>query len=658
MARQSSAKSSGRRKTPSAAKATKPVKTAKSKTNPAADRKPGKRVSSIWDRLRRIAAVSIAVAVLTATAGILWFARDLPNPREIARVTRTPAISLLDSRGREFANFGGVVGDQVSVDQLPPWLIAAVIATEDRRFYRHFGIDLRGIFRAAFRNLREGGVREGGSTITQQLAKNLFLTHQRSYKRKIQEVLLALWLEQNLSKDEILTLYLNRVYFGAGAYGVDAAARRYFAKPATGVTLGEAAMLAGLLTAPSRYAPTVNPQGARARAGVVLSDMVEAGLLEDDQADAAKARTVSIATQPTRRRGRYFADWVRDQLPDYVGTSGNTDLVVGTTLDVDLQAAAESAISETMAAAKRDLNAGQAALIAMTGNGAVRAMVGGADYRASSYNRAVTALRQPGSAFKLFVYLAALENGISPSSRVVDAPLEINGWKLRNYSGRFRGDMSLREAFATSVNTVAVWVSERLGRGRVIDTARRLGITSKMASHPSIALGAAEVTLIELTAAYAAVANGGFGVWPHAIVEVGGNGDHGLYRRQGTGPGRVLSATTSRQMTALLQAVVTSGTGRAAQMDGFAAGKTGTSQDYRDAWFVGFSGDLVVGVWVGNDNATPMRGVTGGTLPARIWRQFMSAVLPASRPAPVPKPAADAPTLWQRLSDMLYQENR
>ena len=658
MARQSSAKSSGRRKTPSAAKATKPVKTAKSKTNPAADRKPGKRVSSIWDRLRRIAAVSIAVAVLTATAGILWFARDLPNPREIARVTRTPAISLLDSRGREFANFGGVVGDQVSVDQLPPWLIAAVIATEDRRFYRHFGIDLRGIFRAAFRNLREGGVREGGSTITQQLAKNLFLTHQRSYKRKIQEVLLALWLEQNLSKDEILTLYLNRVYFGAGAYGVDAAARRYFAKPATGVTLGEAAMLAGLLTAPSRYAPTVNPQGARARAGVVLSDMVEAGLLEDDQADAAKARTVSIATQPTRRRGRYFADWVRDQLPDYVGTSGNTDLVVGTTLDVDLQAAAESAISETMAAAKRDLNAGQAALIAMTGNGAVRAMVGGADYRASSYNRAVTALRQPGSAFKLFVYLAALENGISPSSRVVDAPLEINGWKPRNYSGRFRGDMSLREAFATSVNTVAVRVSERLGRGRVIDTARRLGITSKMASHPSIALGAAEVTLIELTAAYAAVANGGFGVWPHAIVEVGGNGDHGLYRRQGTGPGRVLSATTSRQMTALLQAVVTSGTGRAAQMDGFAAGKTGTSQDYRDAWFVGFSGDLVVGVWVGNDNATPMRGVTGGTLPARIWRQFMSAVLPASRPAPVPKPAADAPTLWQRLSDMLYQENR
>ena len=658
MARQSSGKSSGRRKTPSAAKATKPVKTTKSKTKPAADRKPGKRVSSIWDRLRRIAAVSIAVAVLTATAGILWFARDLPNPREIARVTRTPAISLLDSRGREFANFGGVVGDQVSVDQLPPWLIAAVIATEDRRFYRHFGIDLRGIFRAAFRNLREGGVREGGSTLTQQLAKNLFLTHQRSYKRKIQEVLLALWLEQNLSKDEILTLYLNRVYFGAGAYGVDAAARRYFAKPATGVTLGEAAMLAGLLTAPSRYAPTVNPQGARARAGVVLSDMVEAGFLEDEQADAAKAKTVSIVTRPTRRRGRYFADWVRDQLPDYVGTGGNTDLVVGTTLDVDLQAAAESAISETMAAAKRDLNAGQAALIAMTGDGAVRAMVGGADYRASTYNRAVTALRQPGSAFKLFVYLAALENGISPSSRVVDAPLEINGWKPRNYSGRFRGDMSFREAFATSVNTVAVRVSERLGRGRVIDTARRLGITSKMASHPSIALGAAEVTLIELTAAYAAVANGGFGVWPHAIVEVGGNGDHGLYRRQGTGPGRVLSATTSRQMTALLQAVVTSGTGRAAQMDGFAAGKTGTSQDYRDAWFVGFSGDLVVGVWVGNDDATPMRGVTGGTLPARIWRQFMRAVQPASRPAPVPKPAADAPTLWQRLSDMLYQENR
>jgi len=663
MARQSSGEASKRRKTADSAKG-----------NPKKARKPvrsARPAHNIWSRLGRIAAVSIVVILLTAIATVLWFARDLPNPREIASVTRTPAVTLLDSEGQMFAKFGGIVGDHVTVDQLPPWLSAAVIATEDRRFYRHFGVDIRGILRAAFRNLREGSVREGGSTLTQQLAKNLFLTHQRSLKRKIQEVLLAVWLEQNLSKDKILTLYLNRVYFGAGAYGVDAAARRYFAKPATGVSLAEAAMLAGLLTAPSRYAPNVNPRGARARAAIVLSDMVEAGFLDVAQAETAKAANVPIARQPAQRHGRHFADWVRDQLPDYVGPVDGSRLVVGTTLDMKLQAAAETAIAETMAlAATRNLKVGQASLIAMTGDGAVRAMVGGSNYRSSTYNRAVTATRQPGSAFKLFVYLAALEKGFSPVSRVVDEPVEVNGWKPRNYSGKFGGEMSLREAFATSVNTIAVKMSERVGRARVIETAHRLGIMSKLDPNPSLPLGTAEVTLIELTAAYAAVANGGIGVWPHAIVEVRDRSDQALYRREGTGPGRVLAVATSRQMTGLLQAVVASGTGRAAQIKALAAGKTGTSQDYRDAWFVGFSGDLIVGVWVGNDDATPMRGVTGGGLPAHIWRRFMSAAQPAPRPAAPTKPIVNgstpgppnsptsSPTLWQHLSDMLYQENR
>ena len=623
------------------------------KTDRKTDPGPG---HGLWLRLRRVTAMSVVVALVAAVAALFWFARDLPNPREVSRVIRTPTVTLLDSKGQGFARFGGIVGDHVSVDQLPPWLTAAVIATEDRRFYRHIGVDLRGILRAALRNLREGGVREGGSTLTQQLAKNLFLTHQRSIKRKIQEVLLAIWLEQNLSKDEILTLYLNRVYFGAGAYGIDAAARRYFAKPATAVTLGEAAMLAGLLKAPSRYAPTVNPRGARQRAATVLSAMVAAGLLDQQQATVASASEVVIAVQPAQRHGRHFADWVRDQLPDYIGVAGSADLVVGTTLDLDLQAAAEQALAEVLTAAGRDRRAGQAALVAMTGSGAVRAMVGGRDYRASTYNRAVTSLRQPGSAFKLFVYLTALENGFAPASRFVDGPVDIDGWRPRNYSGRFQGEMSLRDAFAGSVNTIAVKVSEQVGRGRVIETARRLGITSDLPPHPSIALGAVEVTLIELTAAYAAVANGGTGVWPHAIAEVGGSGRL-VYRRQGTGPGRVIAAASAREMANLLRAVVTSGTGRAAQLDIPAAGKTGTSQENRDAWFVGFADGLVVGVWIGNDDASPMRGVTGGGLPAQIWHRFMASARSA-RPAPLrpePQSLSDAPTLWQRLSDMLSQ---
>ena len=600
------------------------------------------------------------MSIVLVVAVVLWYARDLPNPREIAHVTKTPTVALLDFKGQTFARFGGIVGDHVSVDQMPPWLTAAVIAVEDRRFYHHLGVDFRGVLRAAFRNLREGGIREGGSTLTQQLAKNLFLTHQRSFKRKIQEVLLAIWLEQNLSKDEILTLYLNRVYFGAGAYGVDAAARRYFAKPATAVTLGEAAMLAGLLKAPSRYAPNVNPGGARDRAATVLSAMVASGMLDEQQAAEAKARPVKIVKQPIQRQGRHFADWVRDQLPDYLGGGEDTNLVVGTTLDVELQAAAEKAVSEALAAVGSDRRAGQVALIAMTDTGAVRAMVGARDYRASTYNRAVTALRQPGSAFKLFVYLAALENGIAPTTSFIDEPINIDGWRPRNYSGRFEGTMSLRDAFARSINTIAVRISERVGRTRVIETARRLGVTSNLPPHPSIALGAVEVTLIELTGAYAAIANGGTGVWPHAIVEVGSDGGAAIYRRSGTGPGRVLDPAHARQMTELLRAVVREGTGRAARMDIPAAGKTGTSQGNRDAWFVGFAGDLVVGVWVGNDDASPMRGVTGGGLPAQIWRRFMALAQPATTlaPRPRPKPAPAEPTLWQRLGDMLSQGNR
>ena len=598
-------------------------------------------LSGIARRLLRTVVVSAVVAMVTLVAVVLWFSRDLPDPRTIASMTRSPAAILLDINGEAFARFGGSVGEHVTVDQLPPWLISPVVATEDRRFYRHFGVDPRGIVRAAFSNLRAAGIREGGSTLTQQLAKNLFLTHRRHFKRKVQEILLAIWLERNLSKDEILTLYLNRVYFGAGAYGVDAAARRYFRKPATEVSLAEAAMLAGLLKAPSRYAPTVNPEGARLRAATVLDDMVEAGVIGGDQAGRAREKPAIIGPQPGQRRGRHFADWVRDQLPDYLGNYAATDLVLATTVDLDQQAVAEAVITEVMASARRDKVAGQAALVAMTGDGAIRALVGGVDYRTSTYNRAIAAMRQPGSAFKLFVYLAALETGLSPTSRLEDAPFSIDGWQPRNYSGNYRGAVTLRDAFTQSINTVAVRVSERVGRSKVVETARRLGVASALPPHPSIALGAVEVTLIELTSAYAAIANGGQGVWPYAIIGAASSG-RSLYTRSGTGPGKVVDAATVREMQDLLRAAVVEGTAKAVQSIRGAAGKTGTSQGFRDAWFIGFSGRLVAGVWVGNDDAHPMRRVTGGGLPARIWQSVMKSALGKAPPraASTAKPAA------------------
>ena len=610
-------------------------------------------------RLLRIAAVSAAAALVAMAAVALWFARDLPDPRTIAGVIHAPTVTLLDVGGETIARFGAAVGDPVTVDRLPPWLTAAVIATEDRRFYRHPGLDPRGIVRAAFSNLRAGGVREGGSTLTQQLAKNLFLTHERHFKRKVQELLLAIWLEHHLSKDEILALYLNRVYFGAGAYGVDAAARRYFGKPATEVSLAEAALLAGLLKAPSRYAPTVNPGGARRRAAAVLDDMVEAGLIDRPRAEAALALPAALTFRPAPRRGRHFADWVRDQLPDYLGGHSGADLAVATTLDLDLQGVAETVVAARMAGARDEEGVGQVALVAMTDGGAIRAMVGGLDYGASSYNRAITALRQPGSAFKLFVYLAALEHGLSPATRLDDAPLTVDGWQPRNYSGRYRGPVTLREALAHSINTVAVRVTERVGRGTVAAAARRLGITSALSPHPSIALGAVEVTLIELTAAYAAIANGGLGVWPHAIVAAASDGST-LYRRRGSGPGRVVESATARRLQGMLRAVVAEGTGRAVRSISGAAGKTGTSQAHRDAWFVGYTGDLVAGVWVGNDDSSPTRGVTGGGLPARIWHDFMRAARSAPAVARESEPAARSAdsTFWRRLSDMLSEGGR
>ncbi|MBT6428232.1 MAG: PBP1A family penicillin-binding protein, partial [Rhodospirillaceae bacterium] len=564
--------------------------------------------------------------IIAVMGVIVWYAYDLPSVDKLSAIQRKPSITLLDHKGRKVAEFGDVYGVPVQLNQLPKHLPRAVVATEDRRFYSHYGVDPIGLTRALVNNLWAGRIVQGGSTISQQLAKNVFLTHQRTLKRKVQEFLLALWLEANFSKDQILTLYLNRVYLGAGAYGVDAAARRYFSKPAAKVNLAEAAMLAGLLKAPSRLAPTRNLKAARARAAVVLNNMVDVGFIEPAAARAAKTKPAGLrrgrggAVQPAR----YFADWVMDRLTDFLGPT-ERNLVIRTTLDRTMQGHAEAAMAKLFAgpAAKRKI--GQGALLAMAPNGAVRAMVGGRDYGKSQYNRATQARRQPGSAFKPVVYLAGLEAGMRPDTPFTDKPITVAGWSPKNYAEKYRGRLTFSQALAYSSNSVAVQISERVGRDKVIGAARRLGLSSRLPSHPSIALGAAEVGLLELTTAYAALANKGIGALPHGILEVRDGRNNLLYRRHGSGRGQVARPWHVAELSQMLAGTIRVGTGRNARIGRPAAGKTGTSQDYRDAWFLGYTAELVAGVWLGNDNGAPMNRVTGGGAPARLWRDFMLA---------------------------------
>ena len=579
-----------------------------------------------------VAAIWGAVAAL---ALIAWYGYDLPDISDLGERQRNPSITLLAADGAIIARYGDLYGPPATIEAMPAYLIEAVLATEDRRFYDHFGLDVFGLARATVANLRAGRIVQGGSTLTQQLAKIVFLTPERTLKRKVQELLLALWLERNFTKGEILSIYLNRVYLGAGAYGVEMAARRYFAKSVARLSLAEAAMIAGLLKAPSRYAPTRNIERARGRARQVLAGMVDAGYLTQAEADAAARNPARVApSRYTGAGGRYFADWVLDQVAGYAGP-GAGDITVITTLDSGQQRVAEQAVARALAGEGAKRGAGQAALVAMSPNGAVRAMVGGRDYATSQFNRASQARRQPGSAFKLFVYLAALEDGLDPETIVEDAPLTIDGWSPRNYDGSYAGRVSLRAALARSLNTVAVRLTERVGRATVVQAARRLGITSTLKTHPSLALGASEVSLIELTAAYAVFANNGRGVWPHGISEIRSAAGERLYRRAGSGTGAVVGRRALRQMVAMLSGVVARGTGRAAAMAWPAAGKTGTSQESRDAWFIGFTRDLVAGVWVGNDDGRPMKGVTGGGLPTRLWADFMRAALAGTQPKPL-----------------------
>jgi penicillin-binding protein 1A len=587
------------------------------------------------------------VAILGgATLG--YFALTLPDTSRLGVSQRRPAITILAEDSSTLANLGDLFGEPLTLKQMSPFLPQAVIATEDRRFYSHFGIDPIGMMRAAVVDLRARHVVQGGSTITQQLAKILFLTPERSLSRKIRETLLALWLERRFAKDQILEIYLNRVYLGAGTYGVDAAAHRYFGKSAAKLTLFESAVIAGLLKAPTRFSPANGRDRAVARAAQVLDNMVEAGFI--GVADATVAEKQGGALAVIGRPGsRYFADWVTDQIREFAG-AGDRDVTIRTTLDPRLQAAAEAAIADVLARSGAKNAVSQGALVALSPDGAVRAMVGGRDYGQSQFNRATQAQRQPGSAFKPFVYVAGLEAGLRPTDHFVDAPIRIGDWQPHNYTNRYQGDMTMAEGLAQSINTIAVQVAERAGIARVIATANRLGITSDLAKDASIALGTNEVNLLELVSAYTPFANGGIGVLAYGISEIRDSDGRTVYRRAGSGPGPVVAPELVGMMSDMLAGVVGHGTGKAAALPRPVAGKTGTTQEYRDAWFIGYTGDLVAGVWLGNDDNTPMNRVTGGSLPALAWRNFMLA---ATDGMPF-KPLPSAPQSEESPLDKLF----
>jgi len=579
---------------------------------------------------------------------ILFYGMQLPSVSTWKVPERPPNVQIVALGGEVLGNRGKTGGEAVRLEQLPDYVAQAVIAIEDRRFESHFGVDPLGLGRAVATNLVAGRLVQGGSTLTQQLAKNMFLSPERSFRRKVQEVVLALWLEARFSKGEILEMYLNRVYFGAGAYGIDAAARRYFGKPATHLRVHEAAVLAGLLRAPSTYAPNRNPKGARARAALVIEAMRQEGFLSAEEAEAALGTRLAVNPRETAAAG-YVADWVMDQLPAHVGAIDG-DIVVETTIDIGLQREAEAALSAALAESGKELRAGQGALVALDGTGAVRALVGGRSYAASQYNRAVVARRQPGSAFKPFVFLAALERGLSPGSIRRDEPVRIGKWSPKNYTEDYLGPVTLTTALSLSINTVAATLAAEVGPKAVIRTARRLGIASPLQANASIALGTSEVTLLELTGAYASFANGGYGAAPFVIKRIREADGDFLYERPPPAQERAIDAGTVAEMNMMLATTLERGTGRKAQIAGWpAAGKTGTTQDFRDAWFVGYTANLTTGVWVGNDSNKPMKKVTGGGLPALVWRAFMTAahegVPVAGLPGVHAEPVTEAPAI-------------
>jgi len=567
---------------------------------------------------------------------VIYYAHDLPDISDIGQSSPS-TIMVMDRQGGLLASYGDVYGDWLSYDDIPEKLIQAVIATEDRRFFDHGGFDVRGLARAFVRNITSRRLAEGGSTISQQLAKNLFLNADKTAKRKIQELLLSVWLEMNFSKKEILTYYLNRVYFGSGAYGIDAAARSFYGHTARRLSLMEAAILAGVLKGPALYSPLRDLESAYGRAEDVLDNMVEAGFIQHNAADRTKGTSVNISDKQTGGDERYFSDWIIERAATLIGKA-NEPIIIHTTLMPEIQDKANKGLQRIMDLESEKHQAAQAALVSLDMDGAIRAMVGGVDYTKSQFNRVVQSRRQPGSAFKLFIYLAALERGLTPDHVMRDSPVILEGWQPKNYTGDYRGQVTLRQAFTHSLNTVAVKLSEKINRGNVIKMARRLGLTTPITEAPSLSLGTSEVSLLELTAAYAVVANGGYAVKPYGIVEIQNSAGQILFRHMPGPPQQILSSDVARIMDTMLQDVVTNGTAQQAKMPFITAGKTGTTQNYKDALFLGYGLNMVNGAWVGNDDASPMKNVTGGGTPARIWHNFMYRVYMARDDAALTTP--------------------
>jgi penicillin-binding protein 1A len=618
-----------------------PARTSRRRPNDEAPRPPRKRRrrgkgGSRTGRIVYWGAVLALWVVIAGIATLVWTGIHLPPIQSLEIPKRPPSVLILGANGATLATRGDMGGAAVPLRELPAYVPNAFIAIEDRRFYSHHGVDPWGVLRALVHDVIRRGAAQGGSTLTQQLAKNLFLTQERTLNRKLQEAVLALWLEHKFTKAQILELYLNRVYFGAGAYGVEAAAQRYFGISARQLTLPEAAMLAGLVQSPSRLAPSHNPDGAERRARLVIAAMLEQKMIGDAAARLALAGPARAIKPTAAGSVNYVADWVMDAVDDLIGNL-DQDIVVETSIDPMLQNTAEHALVDALAQRGDKLGVSEGALVAMMPDGTVRALVGGRSYAESQFNRAIAAKRQPGSTFKPFVYLTALEHGMTPDTVREDAPITVKGWKPENFEHQYFGPVTLTEALANSLNTVSVRLTLELGPAAVVRTAYRLGIDSKLDPNASIALGTSEVSLLELTSAYATFANGGFAIGPHVIERVRSIDGHILYARTSQSLGRIVDARHVAMMNAMMHETLASGTARHADLPLWqAAGKTGTSQDFRDAWFIGYTAHMVTGIWLGNDDSSPTRKATGGGLPVEIWSRFMKVAHQGIAPAPLP----------------------
>jgi len=570
----------------------------------------------------------LVAGLVTAAALALYIAycfATLPDIEQAVSRTRQPSTTVIAENGQEIRSFGNVYSEVVYPSELPSYVKNAIIATEDRRFYSHFGFDPIAFTRAMVANLVKGRYAQGGSTITQQVAKNLFLTPQKNIRRKVQELLMAFWLESKFSKDQILTLYLNRVYMGSGTYGIEAASQKYFQKSSRDLNMLEGAILAGLLKAPARYNPAADLERSVARAAVVLQNMVDTAIIAPEQKTAALRMPIGAQIHDKLEGGKYFADWVYAEVNAYIGERENA-INVYTTLDKEIQKAAESALREAIFANAETKNVTNGAVVVLDKNGAVKAMAGGVNYEKSQFNRATQALRQPGSSFKTFVYLTALENGWERDDTLEDFPITIGNWKPENYDKKYYGTVTFENAFIRSLNLATVYLAQQMPRKEIIRTAHKTGISTPIDNTPAMALGSSGVKVIDMAVAYSAIANGGYATWPYSITEIYTKDGYPVYTRiSEEEPQRILDSGAVKNITRMMEKVISRGTGKRAQLPFFAAGKTGTSQDYRDAWFVGFTEHYVAAVWVGNDDNTPMNGVGGGTLPAEIWKKVMLA---------------------------------